>query len=78
MAGVIETERELRASFEETARERLGPHASEAEITEWVDNAYYGTSQPRQHIETPEEREARKQRTAEDIELMDRWNVPEL
>ena len=79
MHGVIETERQLRASFRQAAREELGSEATEAAVTAWVDEAYYGTRQVlRIHTETPEEREARERRTAEDIEQMDRWGVPEL
>ena len=59
MRGVIETERELRASFRRAAREKLGPEASDAEIAAWVDEAYYGTRERRLHTETPEEHAAR-------------------
>lgn len=78
MRGVIETERQLRASFRKAAREKLGPEASDADVAAWTDEAYYGTRHRRIHTETPEEQEVRERRTSEEIKLMDRWGVPEL
>ena len=43
MAGVIETERELLASFAAMAREDLGPEASQADIDAHARKAYYGS-----------------------------------
>ena len=78
MAGMIETERELRGRFAAVARRRLGPEAGEAEVEAWVDEAYYDGPPRKPPKETEEERAERELRTAEAIQLMDKWNVPRL
>ena len=78
MSGVIETERQLLDNLEQSARKRLGPNASEAEIEAWVNDGYQGPQSTHIREETPGERRERERRTVEEIALMDQWNVPEL
>lgn len=70
---VVQVERELQEALRKTARETLGPKASDSEIERLAGEVYDGPKAADAAPETDGERARRQRRTRLAIEEMDRW-----
>jgi hypothetical protein len=70
---VVQVERELQEALRKTARETLGPKASDSEIERQAGEVYDGPKAADAAPETDGERAHRQRRTRLAIEEMDRW-----
>ena len=66
MSRMIIAERELQPRLLESAREHLGPDATEEEVQATADRAYYGPPDP-EYTETEEQRRIRLEQHEENV-----------
>ena len=70
---VVQVERELQETLRKTAREALGPQATDSEVERLAGEVYNGPAATDMAPETDGERARRQRRTRLAIEEMDRW-----